>query len=102
MRSHFRVVGFCLVIFSLAIAFQNCGTSAAFDSKKSTGGQNAVVVDSNQPGTVISKSGNLLLISEQERIYTIRPDGTEKKMLTSSGDTPSWTPDGKIIFVSKR
>ena len=35
-------------------------------------------------------------------IYTIRADGTGKKILPGTGFSPSWTPDGKIIFVSKR
>ena len=36
-------------------------------------------------------------------IFTVRADGTGKKMLTGPGNQyPSWTPAGKIIFVSDR
>src|SRR5438132_672095 len=45
----------------------------------------------------------LLLMAEANRaIYTVRDDGTGRKSLTTMGDSPSWTPDGKIIFVSSR
>jgi Tol biopolymer transport system component len=32
----------------------------------------------------------------------LRADGAGKTLLTSSGGTPSWTPDGKVIFASNR
>src|SRR5260221_4577317 len=36
-------------------------------------------------------------------IYTVHADGTAKTMLTGPGNQyPSWTPDGRIIFVSNR
>jgi len=39
----------------------------------------------------------------QLSIYTERADGTRKTRLTGPGNAfPSWTPDGKIIFVSDR
>jgi len=52
------------------------------------------------------KSHGLLLITEpsssgDESIYTIRTDGSEKTFI-ATGRMPSWTPDGKIIFVSDR
>jgi hypothetical protein len=36
------------------------------------------------------------------RIYVIHGDGTGRTLLTSDGAAPSWTPDGKVIFVSRR
>ena len=44
----------------------------------------------------------LLVMSENGIIYTVRADGTGKKILSGSGHTPSSTPDGEIIFVSNR
>jgi hypothetical protein len=35
-------------------------------------------------------------------IFTVREDGTGKTVLPASGRTPSWTPDGRVIFVSTR
>src|SRR5258706_12075774 len=36
-------------------------------------------------------------------IYTVHADGTHKTVLTGLGNQyPSWTPDGRIIFVSNR
>ena len=38
---------------------------------------------------------------EQQDIYTIRPDGTDVRRLTTDGVSASatWTPDGRILFV---
>ena len=38
---------------------------------------------------------------EQQDIYTIRPDGTDVRRLTTDGASVSatWTPDGRILFV---
>jgi Tol biopolymer transport system component len=38
---------------------------------------------------------------EQQDVYTIRPDGTDVRRLTTDGDSASatWTPDGRILFV---
>jgi hypothetical protein len=35
-------------------------------------------------------------------IYTTRPDGTGKTVLATEGGSPSWTPDGRVIFISNR
>jgi Tol biopolymer transport system component len=35
-------------------------------------------------------------------IYTTHPDGTGKTVLATEGGSPSWTPDGRVIFISKR
>jgi Tol biopolymer transport system component len=38
-------------------------------------------------------------------VVTVRTNGTDKKVLTGPGNfnfSPSWTPDGKIIFISDR
>ena len=40
---------------------------------------------------------------EVTSFYSIRADGTDQQMLTGPGNQyPSWTPDGRIIFVSNR
>jgi Tol biopolymer transport system component len=46
------------------------------------------------------KQHGLLLINDNNSIYTVHADSSGKTLLTSDGMTPSWTPDGKIIFVS--
>jgi Tol biopolymer transport system component len=52
-----------------------------------------VMNDISTPGTPLA----------QVSIFTVRADGTNKKMLTGPGNQfPSWTPDGQIIFVSNR
>jgi Tol biopolymer transport system component len=33
-------------------------------------------------------------------IFTVKVDGTHKRVLPPRGRTPSWTPDGRIIYVS--
>jgi len=43
--------------------------------------------------------------SSRFQIYSVKPDGSDKKQLTHQGSnvTPSWTPDGKrILFASDR
>ncbi len=52
-----------------------------------------------------SPDGRLILFEspdgEQQDIYTIRPDGTEVRRLTTDGASTSatWTPDGRILFA---
>jgi hypothetical protein len=49
----------------------------------------------------ISLHESLLVMSGSDgRLFTVRGDGTDKTVLPRSGYSPSWTPDGKIIFVS--
>src|SRR5689334_20119906 len=43
-----------------------------------------------------------LLISEEPLIYSVRGDGSEKTLIRDDGITPSWTPDGRILFSSFR
>jgi Domain of unknown function (DUF5050)/WD40-like Beta Propeller Repeat len=57
--------------------------------------------DSN-PSHPAGPNGLLVMTDANRTIYTVRGDGTGKKVLTTFGDSPSWTPDGKIIFVSHR
>lgn len=39
----------------------------------------------------------------QASIYTVRADGSDRVALTGPGNQyPSWTPDGRIVFVSNR
>jgi Tol biopolymer transport system component len=42
----------------------------------------------------------LLVMSDDGVIFTVHADGSGKNVLPASGNTPSWTPDGRIIFVS--
>jgi TolB protein len=56
-----------------------------------------------------SPKGDRIAFARQEQggfnIYTIRPDGTDAKRLTTEGNNedPSWAPDGRhIVFASKR
>jgi len=42
-------------------------------------------------------------LTQPPSIVTVRTDGTGKNVLTEPGNfSPSWTPDGKIIFISGR
>ena len=34
-------------------------------------------------------------------IFTVKADGTQRRVLAPRGVTPSWTPDGRIIYVSQ-
>jgi Tol biopolymer transport system component len=43
-----------------------------------------------------------LLINDAGSVYSVKPDGSGKKLLPGDGLTPSWTPDGRIIFSSSR
>ncbi len=46
---------------------------------------------------------SLLVMSGADgQLFTVRDDGTGKVVLPGSGSMPSWTPDGRIIFVSNR
>ncbi|MDO8518413.1 MAG: hypothetical protein Q7S26_03950, partial [bacterium] len=81
-------------------------TSAAFQVIATTPAPTATVVS-----TYLIQHGLLVMNDNSDpgaslasgSIYTIRADGTGKKVLTGSGNQyPSWTPDGKIIFVSNR
>ncbi len=37
---------------------------------------------------------------DRATIFTVHADGTHRTVLTPRGITPSWTPDGRIIYVS--
>ena len=41
-------------------------------------------------------------MTEGATIFTVHADGTAKTVLPVTGRTPSWTPDGRIIYVSGR
>jgi Tol biopolymer transport system component len=75
------------VIAALVIA--GCGTS----SRSAPSDGVLVMTDVSLPGTPI----------EDASIFTVRADGSDMTTLTGTGNQyPSWTPDGKIIFVSNR
>jgi Tol biopolymer transport system component len=44
----------------------------------------------------------LLLSGPRGSIVTVHVDGTYRVVLPQTGRTPSWTPDGRIVFVSSR
>ena len=59
------------------------------------------------------KQHTLLLVNEMSSsgqagsafmasVYTVHGDGTGKTLLTNDGGMPSWTPDGRVIFISNR
>jgi Tol biopolymer transport system component len=50
----------------------------------------------------VSTSPNPGNPSADYSIYTTHPDGTGKTVLATEGGSPSWTPDGRVIFVSER
>ncbi|HVQ22314.1 MAG TPA: hypothetical protein VMT36_03510, partial [Candidatus Saccharimonadia bacterium] len=43
-------------------------------------------------------------VADHPDIYTVRPDGSDLKQLTSDAGSgsPSWTSDGKILFYRER
>jgi Tol biopolymer transport system component len=66
--------------------------------------------ESSTTATYVKQHG-LLLVGTQPNpgnpsvdysIYTTHPDGTAKTVVTDEGGSPSWTPDGRIIFIAKR
>jgi Tol biopolymer transport system component len=59
-----------------------------------------LVACSEQHPTPTPRRGEVLVLSEGASIVTVHSDGTHKTVLPKKGITPSWTPDGRIIFVS--
>jgi Tol biopolymer transport system component len=63
------------------------------------------------PGTVgmgnpvWSPDGQLLAVEgwddDQTGVYTIRPDGSDRKLVLENGYAPSWSPDGKQLVVAR-
>lgn len=63
------------------------------------------------PGTVDmsnpawSPDGQLLALEgwddDQTSVYTIRPDGSERKLVLEDAYAPSWSPDGKQLVVTR-
>ena len=63
------------------------------------------------PGTVDTSSpawspdGQLLAVEgwddDQTSVYTIRPDGSERKLVLEDAYAPSWSPDGKQLVVTR-
>jgi hypothetical protein len=64
--------------------------------------------DAPPPTAEDEKQNHVLLVEERTgpsaiaTIATVRADGSMKTKLASDGLSPSWTPDGRIIFVSER
>ena len=52
-------------------------------------------------GAAWSPDGARLVLAASNDVYTIRPDGTDQRQLTTDGISigASWTPDGRILFV---
>ena len=76
-------------------------------SRRSGGGIAGGVVPaaastSSTPDPAYLKRHGVLLIEAGNAIYTVRADGSDRRLLTSPGFMPSWTPDGRIIFTSPR
>jgi Tol biopolymer transport system component len=48
-----------------------------------------------------SPDGSRIVLTSAQDIYTIRPDGSDLRLLTTDGisSAASWTPDGRILFV---
>jgi TolB protein len=85
------------VAVGILLLTQGCGQSPTVQESTTASyvKQHGILVmnDISTPGTPLA----------QASIFTVRADGTNKKMLTGPGNqAPSWTPDGKIIFVSNR
>jgi Tol biopolymer transport system component len=57
---------------------------------------------SAEPSPAVARPELLLLSGPRGSIVTVRTDGTHKTVLPWTGRTPSWTPDGRIVFVSSR
>jgi Tol biopolymer transport system component len=58
--------------------------------------------NSVKPTPTAAKPELLLLSGPRGSIVTVGTDGTHKTVLPQTGRTPSWTPDGRIVFVSSR
>jgi Tol biopolymer transport system component len=87
--------GTCLIVAGILAGCSSTSTNSANVSTSTYLTQHGLLVlnDISSPGTTL----------DQVSIFTVRADGTGKKMLTGPGNQyPSWTPDGKIIFVSNR
>jgi hypothetical protein len=56
--------------------------------------------DAGTPDAPALHDSLLVMSGSDGRLFTVRADGTDKTVLPRSGYTPSWTPDGRILFVS--
>jgi len=54
------------------------------------------------PPPPTAQHGLLVMNGADGKLFTVRDDGTGKVVLPGSGSMPSWTPDGRISFVSNR
>lgn len=108
-------LGLALLILGLAIAALGSGWWAVTHTPSElTQAIGQTVSTNSAPATLdaeyVKKSGLFLVSttpgpgnpSEKVSIFTTRPDGTRKTVLADDGGAPSWTPDGRIIFVSSR
>ncbi len=91
----------------LTRAAMTCSRSVPTQTSPQSSAQNPITPASHDISYI--KQHSLLVMEEQvagsqsTEVYTIHPDGTGKKILNGAGNgAPSWTPDGKIIFVSSR
>jgi WD40 repeat protein len=51
------------------------------------------------PAGLVWRQAQLVMSDETSAIYTVFGDGTRRVTLSQAGHTPSWTADGRIIYV---
>ena len=86
------------------------GVVAAADGGVTDESDAADATPGTTPTADYEKQHTLLLVGELPppgqmgiaSVYTVRGDGTGKTLLANDAASPSWTPDGKVIFISSR
>jgi hypothetical protein len=74
-----------------------------YSGARSAGGFLPVAAStSSTPDPTYLRTHGILVIESGNAIYSVRADGSDRKLLVSPGFMPSWTPDGRIIFTSPR
>lgn len=102
-RLHMRIaVAVAMIFGALVWALPGCTSDVTVTATSSISTYTAsylqahgilVLNNISTPGTPLADAS----------IFTVLADGSNKKMLTGLGNQfPSWTPDGRIIFVSNR
>ncbi|MGE0525795.1 MAG: TolB family protein [Bdellovibrionales bacterium] len=104
-----RFIVMTAIFVSLVVAYQNCGRFKASGTSPSSAPDSARN-DRSAPTTAAYEKQNSILLMERRpaagtsngtfSIHSSRPDGTNSIQIASDGMSPSWTPDGRVIFVS--